>query len=101
MGTFNIFIQSVFIDNMIFAYFLGMCSYLAVSKNVKTAIGLGVAVVFVLTITVPINYLLDKYVLSAGALTWISPVFANMDLEFLSLILFIAIIAAMVQVVEW
>ena len=68
MGTFNIFIQSVFIDNMIFAYFLGMCSYLAVSKNVKTAIGLGVAVVFVLTITVPINYLLDKYVLSAGAL---------------------------------
>lgn len=101
MGTFNIFIQSVFIDNMIFAYFLGMCSYLAVSKNVKTAIGLGVAVVFVLTITVPINYLLDKYVLSAGALAWISPVFANMDLEFLSLILFIAIIAAMVQVVEW
>ena len=100
MGTFNIFIQSVFIDHMIFAYFLGMCSYLAVSKNVKTAIGLGLAVVFVLTITVPINYLLDKYVLSAGALAWISPVFANMDLEFLSLILFIAIIAAMVQVVE-
>ncbi|MCK9321359.1 MAG: NADH:ubiquinone reductase (Na(+)-transporting) subunit E [Bacteroidales bacterium] len=96
----NIFIKSVFIDNMVFAYFLGMCSYLAVSKTVKTSFGLGMAVVFVLTITLPINYLLENYVLKLGALSWISDDFANVDLSFLSFILFIAIIAAMVQLVE-
>lgn len=100
MELFNIFIKSIFIDNMIFAYFLGMCSYLAVSKTVKTSMGLGLAVVFVLMITVPINYLLDRYVLSAGALSWLGPRFADVDLSFLSFILFIAIIASMVQLVE-
>ena len=96
----NIFVKSVFIDNMVFAYFLGMCSYLAVSKTVKTSLGLGLAVVFVLTITLPINFLLENYVLKEGALTWISADFAEVDLSFLSFILFIAIIAAMVQLVE-
>jgi len=96
----DIFIKSVFIDNMIFAYFLGMCSYLAVSKTVQTSSGLGIAVIFVLGITVPANYLLEKYVLSAGALTWISPSLADVDLGFLSFIMFIAVIAAMVQLVE-
>ncbi len=96
----NIFVKSIFIDNMVFAYFLGMCSYLAVSKTVKTSFGLGVAVVFVLTITLPINYLLENFVLQRGALTWISEDFANVDLSFLSFILYIAIIAAMVQLVE-
>jgi Na+-transporting NADH:ubiquinone oxidoreductase subunit E len=85
---------------MIFAYFLGMCSYLAVSKTVKTGVGLGAAVIFVLGITVPINYLLENYVLSEGALTWLSPKFAEVDLSFLSFILFIAVIASMVQLVE-
>src|SRR5574344_23419 len=97
---FNIFIKSIFIDNMIFSFFLGMCSYLAVSKTVKTSAGLGVAVTFVLLITVPINYLLNKYVLSEGALTLISPMFANIDLSFLSLIMFIAVIAGIVQMLE-
>tara|TARA_B100000780_G_C20897939_1_gene357371 strand:+ start:81 stop:698 length:618 start_codon:yes stop_codon:yes gene_type:complete len=96
----NIFIKSVFIDNMIFAYFLGMCSYLAVSKTVKTAVGLGAAVIFVLGITVPINYLLENYVLKAGALVWLSDDLANVDLSFLSFIMFIAVIASMVQLVE-
>ncbi len=100
MELFNIFIKSVFIDNMIFAYFLGMCSYLAVSKTVKTSFGLGVAVTFVLLVTVPINYLVNKYLLSPGALSWISPKFASVDLSFLSFILFIAIIAAIVQILE-
>jgi NADH:ubiquinone oxidoreductase, Na(+)-translocating, E subunit len=100
MELFNLFIKSVFIDNMIFAYFLGMCSYIAVSKTVKTSFGLGIAVVFVLLITVPINYLINKYVLTAGALVWVSPKFANLDLSFLSFILFIAIIASIVQIVE-
>lgn len=100
MESLSIFIRSIFIDNMIFAYFLGMCSFLAVSKNVKTSFGLGTAVTFVLLITVPINYLLDKYVLSAGALEWISPAFADVNLDFLSFILFIAIIAAIVQILE-
>ena len=100
MESLSIFIRSIFIDNMIFAYFLGMCSYLAVSKNVKTSFGLGVAVVFVLAITVPINFLLDKYVLSAGALSWISPKFADVNLDFLTFILFIAIIASVVQILE-
>jgi len=96
----NIFVKSIFIDNMVFAYFLGMCSYLAVSKTVKTSFGLGLAVIFVLTITLPINFLLENYVLKEGALTWISEDFSNVDLSFLSFILFIAIIAAMVQLVE-
>ena len=94
----NIFVRSVFIDNMIFAYFLGMCSYLAVSKTVKTSFGLGIAVVFVLLITVPVNYLLDNFVLKAGALSWLlGESAANIDLSFLS---FIAVIAAIVQLVE-
>ncbi len=96
----NIFIKSIFIENMVFAYFLGMCSYLAVSKSVKTATGLGLAVVFVLAITVPVNYLLENFVLTEGALSWISPTFATVDLSFLSFIMFIAVIASMVQLVE-
>ncbi|MBN2347708.1 MAG: NADH:ubiquinone reductase (Na(+)-transporting) subunit E [Bacteroidales bacterium] len=96
----NIFVKSVFIDNMIFAYFLGMCSYLAVSKTVKTSVGLGVAVTFVLGITVPINYLIENYVLKSGALAWLSPGLADVDLSFLSFIMFIAVIASIVQLVE-
>jgi len=96
----NIFVKSIFIDNMIFAYFLGMCSYLAVSKTVKTGVGLGFAVIFVLGVTVPVNYILDKYVLQEGALTWVSADFASIDLSFLGFIMFIAIIAAIVQLVE-
>ena len=96
----EIFLRSVFIDNMVFAYFLGMCSYLAVSKNVKTAFGLGLAVCFVLTVTVPVNYLIDKYLLREGALTWLSASFAGTDLSFLSLIIFIAVIAGIVQLLE-
>ena len=104
MDYINIFIKSIFVDNMIFAFFLGMCSYLAVSKTVKTSAGLGIAVTFVLLITVPINYLLNyllnKYFLSEGALAWLSPNLADVDLSFLSLIMFIAVIAAIVQMVE-
>ena len=100
MENFNLFIRSIFVDNMIFAYFLGMCSFLAVSKNVKTAFGLGVAVTFMLVITLPINYLLETYVLKAGALSWLGPEYADIDLSFLSLILFIAVIASMTQLVE-
>lgn len=100
MENLNIFIRSIFVDNMIFAYFLGMCSFLAVSKNVKTAFGLGVAVTFMLVITLPINYLLNTYVLSPGALAWLGPDYAGVDLSFLSLILFIAVIASMTQLVE-
>ena len=100
MENLNLFIKSIFIDNMVFAYFLGMCSFLAVSKNVKTALGLGVAVTFMLVITLPINYLLQTYVLSAGALAWLGPEYADVDLSFLSLIMFIAVIAAMTQLVE-
>ena len=97
----NIFIKSIFIDNMIFAYFLGMCSYLAVSKTVKTAVGLGFAVIFVLGITVPLNYMLENYVLNEGALVWLlGEKFINIDLSFLSFIMFIAVIASMVQLVE-
>lgn len=96
----NIFVKSIFIDNMIFAYFLGMCSYLAVSRTVDTSVGLGFAVIFVLGITVPINYLLEAYILGKGALTWLGPQFADVDLSFLTFIIFIAIIAAMVQLVE-
>ena len=97
---FDIFIRSIFIDNMVFAYFLGMCSYLAVSKNVKTAFGLGLAVCFVLTVTVPVNYLIDKYLLREGALTWLNAGFVGTDLSFLSLIIFIAVIAGIVQLLE-
>lgn len=100
MENFNIFIRSIFVDNMIFAYFLGMCSFLAVSKNVKTALGLGVAVSFMLTITLPVNYLLQEYVLKPGALVWLGEEFAGIDLSFLSLIMFIAVIASMTQLVE-
>ena len=96
----NIFIKSIFIDNMVFAYFLGMCSYLAISKTVKTSVGMGAAVVFVLGITIPINYLLENYVLKEGALAWLSDDFLTVDLSFLSFIMFIAVIASMVQLVE-
>lgn len=100
MENLNLFIRSIFVDNMVFAYFLGMCSFLAVSKNVKTAFGLGAAVTFMLVITLPINYLLQTYVLQAGALSWLGPDFADVDLSFLSLIMFIAVIASMTQLVE-
>ena len=96
----NIFVKSIFIDNMIFAYFLGMCSYLAVSKTVNTSVGLGIAVIFVLGFTVPVNYLIEIYLLQPGALQWISPQFADVDLSFLSFIMFIAVIASMTQLVE-
>lgn len=100
MEYISLFVKSIFVDNMIFAYFLGMCSYLAISKNVKTASGLGAAVIFVLLVTLPINYLLNTYVLSPGALSWLSPSLASVDLSFLSFITFIAVIAAIVQLVE-
>lgn len=96
----NIFVKSIFVENMIFAYFLGMCSYLAVSKKVSTGVGLGAAVIFVLGITVPVNYLLENYVLKEGALSWLGPQFEEVDLSFLSFIMFIAVIASMVQLVE-
>ena len=100
MDLLNLGIKSIFIENMVFAYFLGMCSFLAVSKKVSTAFGLGLAVVFVLGITVPINWLLNEYVLKEGALVWLGESFAAIDLSFLRCIMFIAIIAAMVQLVE-
>lgn len=100
MDLANLFVKSVFIDNMIFAYFLGMCSYLAVSKKVTTAFGLGMAVIFVLGFTVPINWLVQNYFLNEGAMTWISPDFADVDLSFLSFIVFISVIAAFVQLTE-
>jgi Na+-transporting NADH:ubiquinone oxidoreductase subunit E len=96
----NIFIKSIFIDNMIFAFFLGMCSFLAVSKTVKTSIGLGVAVVFVLLITVPVNFMIEKYILRKGAMIWLGEGFADVDLSFLTFMVFIAVIAAMTQLVE-
>ena len=96
----NIFVKSIFVDNMIFAYFLGMCSYIAVSKNVKTSLGLGIAVTFVLAITLPVNYLLENYVLKEGALKWLSPGLETINLSYLSFILFIAVIAAITQLVE-
>ena len=100
MDLVNLGIKAIFIENMIFAYFLGMCSFLAVSKKVSTAVGLGLAVVFVLTITVPTNWLLQEYILKEGALAWLGADFASVNLEFLQFIMFIAIIAAMVQLVE-
>ena len=100
MEAINIIIRGVFIDNMIFAYFLGMCSFLAVSKKVKTAVGLGAAVIFVLTITVPLNWIIQEWVLKEGAMAWLGANFATVDLTFLQFIIFIAVIAAMVQLVE-
>jgi Na+-transporting NADH:ubiquinone oxidoreductase subunit E len=96
----NIGVRSIFIDNMIFAYFLGMCSFLAISKKVSTAFGLGIAVVFVLSLTVPINWLIQNYVLTAGALAWLHPSFAEIDLNFLQFIVFISVIAAVTQLTE-
>ena len=96
----NLFIKSIFIENMVFAYFLGMCSYLAISKTLKNGVGMGLAVIFVRTITVPLNYLIYEYLLVDGALKWIGPEYAELDLSFLSLIMFIAVIASMVQLVE-
>ena len=100
MEHIELLFKSIFIDNMVFATFLGMCSYLAVSKKVTTANGLGAAVIFVLTITVPLNWLLDTYVLQDGAMKWLHPSFEEYNLDFLSFILFIATIATMVQLVE-
>ena len=100
MNLLELFIKSVFIDNMVFSFFFGMCSYIAVSKSVKTANGLGLAVTFVMLVTVPLNYLLENYVLKEGALAWLSPELASVDLSFLSFILFIAVIAAFVQLLE-
>lgn len=100
MDIINIIIKAVFIENMVLAFFLGMCSFLAVSKKVSTATGLGAAVIFVLTITVPFNWLLQEYVLKEGALAWVGKDFAGIDLSFLRFIMFIAVIAAMVQLVE-
>lgn len=97
---FSTFVRSIFSDNMIFTYYLGMCSFLAVSKNVKTALGLGIAVTFILTCTLPINYMLENYVLKEGALQWLGPEFADVNLSFLALLIFIAIIAAFTQLVE-
>src|SRR5688500_8042733 len=96
----NIGVRSIFIDNMIFAYFLGMCSFLAISKKVSTAFGLGIAVVFVIGITVPINWLIQNYVLTAGSLAWLGPNFANIDIGFLQFIVFISVIAAITQLTE-
>lgn len=96
----NIFVKSIFVENMVFAFFFGMCSYIAVSKTVKTAMGLGLAVIFVMLVTVPVNWLLNTYILEPGALTWLSESFAEIDLSFLSFIVFIAVIASIVQLVE-
>jgi len=100
MELFNLFIKSAFVDNMIFTFFFGMCSYLAVSKTVKTAVGLGAAVIFVLMVTIPVNYLLEEFILKEGALAWLGDDYASYDLSFLSFIMFIAVIASMVQLVE-
>ncbi|MDG1841561.1 MAG: NADH:ubiquinone reductase (Na(+)-transporting) subunit E [Crocinitomicaceae bacterium] len=99
-STLDIFVKAIFSENMIFAYFLGMCSYLAVSKTVKTAVGLGAAVIFVLVVTVPVNYLLENYLLKEGALTWLGEEYKEIDLSFLSFIMFIAVVASIVQLVE-
>jgi len=104
-STLDIFVKAIFSENMIFAYFLGMCSYLAVSKTVKTGLGLGMAVIFVLAVTIPINYLLENFVLKEGALEWLNPEYgvngsSTIDLSFLSFIMFIAVIASIVQLVE-
>ncbi len=100
MENLNLFIRSIFIDNMIFAYFLGMCSFLAVSKNVKTAFGLGVAVTFVLTIALPVCWCINEFILKPGSLSWLGEQYAETGLSFLGLIMFIAVIAALVQILE-
>ena len=100
MDAISLIVRSIFVDNMIFAYYLGMCSYLAVSKNVKTAMGLGFAVIFVLVLTLPINYMLENYVLKEGALQWLGESYKDVDLSVFSLLIFIAIIASTVQLVE-
>ena len=100
MDLVNIFIRSAFVDNMIFAFFFGMCSYVAVSKTVKTAFGLGMAVIFVLIVTIPINYLIENYVLKEGALSWVGEEFSSVNLSYLTFIMFIAVIASTVQLVE-
>ncbi len=100
MENLNLFIKSIFVDNMVFAYFLGMCSFLAVSKNVKTAFGLGIAVSFVLIIALPVTWCIDQYILTPGALSWLGQEYAQTDLSFLGLIMFIAVIAALVQILE-
>ncbi|OWR78736.1 NADH:ubiquinone reductase (Na(+)-transporting) subunit E [Porphyromonas gingivalis] len=100
MDYISMFVRSIFVDNMVFAYYLGMCSFLAVSKNVKTSIGLGAAVTFILVCTLPINYLLQNYIFKAGALSWLGSQYAEVDLSFLSLIIFIAVIASFTQLVE-
>jgi Na+-transporting NADH:ubiquinone oxidoreductase subunit E len=99
-NLFSLFVRNVFTENMVFAYFLGMCSYLAVSKTVKTSVGLGIAVIFVITVTVPVNWLMENYLLKAGALKWLGSSFETVDLSFLSFLLFIAVIAAIVQLIE-
>ena len=100
MDYISMFVRSIFVDNMVFAYYLGMCSFLAVSKNVKTSIGLGAAVTFILVCTLPINYLLQNYIFKAGALSWLGSQYAEVDLSFLALIIFIAVIASFTQLVE-
>jgi|TARA_B110000495_G_C22952082_1_gene557595 Na+-transporting NADH:ubiquinone oxidoreductase subunit E len=100
MDLLKLFIKAAFVENMVFTFFFGMCSYLAVSKTVKTGVGLGAAVIFVLGVTVPVNYLLETYVLKEGALVWLGAEYADMDLSFLSFIMFIAVIASIVQLVE-
>lgn len=96
----NIFVDAVFPGNLALALFLGMCTFLAISKNVKTAFGLGIAVVVIQTITVPVNNLIYQYLLKPGALSWISPGLAEQDLMFVGLICYIGVIAAMVQILE-
>lgn len=93
-------VKATFVENMALAYFLGMCSFLAVSKKVETAIGLGGAVIFVLAITLPLNQAIHAFVLREGALTWLSPELASVDLSFLNFLVFIGTIAAAVQIVE-
>ncbi len=100
MELLKLFIRAAFVDNMVFTFFFGMCSYLAVSKTVKTAFGLGLAVIFVLAVTVPVNYLLENFILKDGALAWLGDDYADVDLSFLSFIMFIAVIASIVQLVE-
>ena len=100
MELLKLFIRAAFVDNMVFKFIFGMCSYLAVSKTVKTAFGLGLAVIFVLVVTVPVNYLLENYILKDGALAWLGEEYADVDLSFLSFIMFIAVIASIVQLVE-
>jgi Na+-transporting NADH:ubiquinone oxidoreductase subunit E len=97
---FSLFLKAMFVENILLAFFLGMCSYLAVSKRVDTAIGLGIAVIFVLTITSPVNWAIQNYVLREGALGWMGDSFKTLDLSYLRLIFFIGVIAAMVQIVE-